>query len=103
MFGSIQGAYTDSIKDRTGFFEQADGGSILLDEIAELSLPVQAKLLRVLQDGFLQKVGESFQTKVDVRIIAATNVDLKNVMREIQISQGSVLQAGRVVCWRFPP
>ncbi len=82
LFGSIQGAYTDSIKDRTGFFEQADGGSILLDEIAELSLPVQAKLLRVLQDGFLQKVGESFQTKVDVRIIAATNVDLKNVMRK---------------------
>ncbi len=82
LFGSIQGAKNDSIKDRTGCIEQADGGNILLNEIAELSLPVQAKLLRVLQAGFIQRIGESFQTKVDVRIIAATNGDLKNIMRK---------------------
>ena len=99
MFGSIQGAYTDSIKDRIGLFEKADNGSVFLDEIAELSLPIQAKFLRVVQDGFLQRVGEQHQTKVDIRIIAATNADLKTAMQRAN-SAGICITDWRYSFWR---
>jgi transcriptional regulator with GAF, ATPase, and Fis domain len=77
FFGHSKGAFTGAAKDRVGRFELADGGSLFLDEVGEIPLELQAKLLRVLQDGELERVGESRTRKVDVRIIAATNRDLK--------------------------
>ena len=78
MFGYKTGAFTGAVKDRKGFFEEADNGVIFLDEIGEMSLDLQAKLLRVLETGTFNKLGESKPTKVNVRIIAATNRDLQN-------------------------
>jgi DNA-binding NtrC family response regulator len=77
MFGHKKGAFTGADKDKKGLFEEADGGTIFLDEIGEMDLVLQAKLLRVLEDGTFMKVGETKETKVDVRIIAATNRDLE--------------------------
>ncbi|TKB56781.1 nitric oxide reductase transcriptional regulator NorR [Ferrimonas aestuarii] len=77
LFGHVKGAFTGAISNRKGKFELADGGTLFLDEIGELSLPLQAKLLRVLQYGDLQRVGEDKALKIDVRIIAATNRNLK--------------------------
>jgi DNA-binding NtrC family response regulator len=73
LFGHVKGAFTGATTSRTGRFAQADGGTIFLDEIGEMELAVQAKLLRLIQDGELFPVGEETATKVDVRILAATN------------------------------
>ncbi|MCE9677671.1 nitric oxide reductase transcriptional regulator NorR [Shewanella sp. AS1] len=78
LFGHVKGAFTGAISNRSGKFEMADKGSLFLDEIGELPLTLQAKLLRVLQYGDLQRVGDDRSLKVDVRIIAATNKNLKN-------------------------
>ncbi len=80
LFGHVKGAFTDAFKDRVGRFELADGGTIFLDEIAEMPLQMQVQLLRVLQEGTFERVGESITRKVDVRIIAATNKDLRKEM-----------------------
>lgn len=80
LFGHVKGAFTDAVKDRVGRFELADGGTIFLDEIAEMPLQMQVQLLRVLQEGTFERVGESITRKVDVRIIAATNKDLRKEM-----------------------
>ncbi|HEY4099818.1 MAG TPA: sigma-54 dependent transcriptional regulator [Gemmatimonadales bacterium] len=77
LFGHTKGAFTDAKSERVGRFELADGSSLFLDEIANLSLAQQAKLLRVLQTGEFERVGASRTRRVDVRIIAATNVDLR--------------------------
>ncbi len=77
MFGHKKGAFTGADKDKRGLFEEADGGTVFLDEIGEMDLILQAKLLRVLEDGTFLKVGDTKETKVDVRIIAATNRDLE--------------------------
>jgi DNA-binding NtrC family response regulator len=77
LFGHIKGAFTDAKTDRIGRFELADGGTLLLDEIANLSVPQQAKLLRVVQTGQLERVGSSKTRQVNVRILAATNADLR--------------------------
>jgi len=77
LFGHVKGAFTGAEKDRPGKFRLADGGSLFLDEIGELPLTLQSKLLRVLQSGEIQPVGEDKTCKVDVRIIAATNRDLE--------------------------
>ena len=77
MFGHKAGAFTGANKDKRGLFEEADGGTIFLDEIGEMDLVLQAKLLRVLETGTFLKVGETKETKVDVRVIAATNRDLQ--------------------------
>jgi DNA-binding NtrC family response regulator len=77
LFGHVKGAFTDARADRVGRFEMADGGTLFLDEIANLSLSQQARLLRVLQSGELERVGDSRTRKVDVRVIAATNADLR--------------------------
>lgn len=77
LFGHEKGAFTGAIKDRIGRFRTADHGTIFLDEIGNISLPVQAKLLRVLQDSEFEAVGSDMTVKVDVRIVAATNADLE--------------------------
>ncbi|MGH7718628.1 MAG: sigma-54-dependent transcriptional regulator, partial [Gemmatimonadaceae bacterium] len=77
LFGHVKGAFTDARADRAGCFELADGGTLFLDEIATLPPRLQAKLLRVLQTGELQRVGSSRTIYVDVRILAATNADIK--------------------------
>lgn len=82
LFGHVKGAFTGALKDRKGKFEMADGGSIFLDEIGELPLELQSKLLRVLQEQEFEKVGESNPVQVNVRIIAATNQDLWQLTRE---------------------
>lgn len=76
LFGHEKGSFTGAIEARKGYFEEADGGTLFLDEIGELPMPYQAKLLRVLQSGEYTRVGSSKVRKTDVRVIAATNVDL---------------------------
>jgi two-component system response regulator AtoC len=76
LFGHRRGAFTDASTDRTGLFEQAHQGTLLLDEIGELPLPLQVKLLRVLQEETIRRLGDSKDIKIDVRIIAATHRDL---------------------------
>ncbi len=82
LFGHVKGAFTGAIKDRIGRFELADGGTIFLDEIAELSPALQAKLLRILQNSEFERLGESITRKVDVRVIAATNKNLEEAIKE---------------------
>lgn len=76
LFGHEKGAFTSAIKTRTGRFEQADGGTIFLDEIGDMSLSAQAKVLRCLQENVITPVGSNKNIKIDVRVIAATNKDL---------------------------
>ncbi len=82
LFGHERGAFTGASRQRAGCFEQANGGTILLDEIGDLPLELQAKLLRVVDEGELQRLGGSRWTSVDVRIIAATNRDLEAAVRD---------------------
>lgn len=82
LFGHVKGAFTSAVKDRAGKFEAADGGTIFLDEIGDMSLAAQAKVLRALQESLVQRVGADKDIKVNVRVVAATNKDLKKEIAE---------------------
>jgi two-component system response regulator HydG len=81
LFGHARGAFTGATAAKRGLFEEADGGVLFLDEIAELPLPLQAKLLRVLQDGEIRRIGETHTFAVDVRVVCATHRDLRDQVR----------------------
>jgi len=82
LFGHVKGAFTSAVKDREGKFEAANGGTIFLDEVGDMSLSAQAKVLRALQENKIQRVGNDKDIKVDVRVIAATNKDLKKEIED---------------------
>lgn len=102
LFGHVKGAFTDAISDRAGKFEQASGGTLLLDEIGELSLAGQAKLLRVLEDKIISRVGSEKTIHTDVRIIAATNQDLARLVREKRFREDLYFRLN-VVTINLPP
>lgn len=87
LFGHVKGSFTDAIRDRVGYFERANSGTLFLDEVTELTPGAQGKLLRILQDGRFQRVGDEVELASDVRVIAATNQDL-----ETQVQVGKFRQ-----------
>ncbi len=87
LFGHVRGAFTGAVENRTGLFEAANGGTIMLDEIGDLPLQVQVKLLRTLQEGEIKRVGSNDSIKIDARVVAATNIDLQNAMEHGRFRQ----------------
>lgn len=102
LFGAEKGAYTGATAARVGRFERAHGGTLLLDELGELPLPAQAKLLRVLQQGEVERLGGTQARKVDVRVVAATNVDLEKAVEEGRFRR-DLLYRLNVYPIRIPP
>ena len=102
LFGYVKGAFTGAHESRAGFFQTADGGTIFLDEIAETSVAMQVKLLRVLQDKEVRMVGDSRARKVDVRIIAATNKNLENLIQS-RVFREELYYRINVVAIKVPP
>lgn len=102
LFGHEKGAFTGATSDRKGYFEMADKGTIFLDEIGELPLSTQAKLLRVLEKGEYMKVGSSVIKKTDVRIVAATNVDLERAISQGRFREDLFYRLNGVML-RIPP
>ena len=102
LFGHVKGAFTGAIADKPGRFELADGGTLFLDEIGEISLHTQVKLLRVLQEGEFERVGGTRPIKVDVRIIAATNKDLKAAVEKGEFREDLYYRL-KVVPIHLPP
>src|ERR671920_1354592 len=82
LFGHVKGAFTGAINARVGRFELAHKGTLFIDEVASMSLPLQAKLLRALQEREVERIGESKPMKLDIRVVAATNMDLRRLVKE---------------------
>ncbi|RMG45603.1 MAG: sigma-54-dependent Fis family transcriptional regulator [Acidobacteria bacterium] len=102
LFGHVRGAFTGAVRDRAGHFEQAHRGTIFLDEVGEISPPVQVKLLRVLQSGEIQRLGESATRRVDCRVIAATNRDLEKEVAAGRFREDLYFRLN-VITLRIPP
>ena len=102
LFGYEKGAFTGALKQKSGLVEEADGGTIFLDEIADMSRPLQAKLLRFLEDGSFTRVGGTQQLRVNVRLIAATNRDIVQAIREGNFRE-DLFHRLNVVQFRLPP
>ena len=102
LFGHVKGSFTGATVDRTGCFEQADGGTLFLDEIGDMPLTIQAKLLRVLEDGNVLRVGGAKPKHVDVRVIAATNADLRNRVSTREFREDLFFRLGGYVL-ELPP
>jgi DNA-binding NtrC family response regulator len=96
LFGHVKGAFTDARSDRLGRFELADGGTIFLDEIGNVPIRQQAKLLRVIESGEIDRVGSSHSRHVDVRVISATNIDLQSACREGQFREDLLFRLNTV-------
>jgi two-component system nitrogen regulation response regulator NtrX len=102
LFGHMKGSFTGAFADRAGKFEQADGGTLFLDEVGDMSLPAQAKLLRVLQEGVVTRIGGAKSIQVDVRVLAATNKDLESEIAEGRFRE-DLLYRLNVVPIEVPP
>jgi len=102
LFGHERGAFTGAIKQKKGYFEVADGGTLLLDEVGEIALPVQVKLLRVLEQRQFERVGGTNTLSVDVRVIAATNANLEKMIKEGRFREDLYYRL-KVVTLEIPP
>ncbi len=102
LFGHVKGAFTGAVKDKEGKFELADGGTILLDEIGDLRIDLQAKILRVLQERVVDRVGDTKSIPVDVRVIASTNRDIEQLIKEGKFRE-DLHDRINVVALRMPP
>jgi len=102
LFGHVKGAFTDAKSDRVGRFEMAEGGTLFLDEIANVSLGLQAKLLRTLETGDFERVGSSKTRRVDVRVFSATNADLASAVAEGRFRQDLLFRLNTIEL-RLPP
>jgi len=102
LFGHARGAFTGAVKARRGLFEEADGGTLFIDEVTETAMSFQSKLLRVLQEGEVRRVGESGSIKVDVRTVAATNRDIEQEVNEKRFRQDLYYRLN-VVALTVPP
>jgi DNA-binding NtrC family response regulator len=102
LFGHVKGAFTGAIASRVGRFELADHGTLFIDEVASMSLPLQAKLLRALQEREVERVGESKPVKLDIRVVAATNTDLRQMVKEGSFREDLYYRLN-VIPVRLPP
>jgi len=102
LFGHVRGAFTDASTDKTGLFEQADGGTLFLDEIGEMPLSLQVKLLRVLQEEEIRRVGAAVSRKVNVRVVSATSRDLEGDVRQGRFREDLFFRLN-VFCITLPP
>jgi two-component system response regulator HydG len=102
LFGHAKGSFTGAVDKKLGLFEEADGGTLFLDEIGDLSLPLQAKLLRVLQEKEIKRVGENQSRSVDVRVIAATHKDLRLEVQEKRFREDLFFRLN-VIPLKIPP
>lgn len=102
LFGHVRGAFTDATGDKTGLFEQADGGTLFLDEIGEMPLALQVKLLRVLQEEEIRRVGAAVSRKVNVRVVSATSRDLEGDVKSGRFREDLFFRLN-VFCIQLPP